>query len=150
MLQRALKGSLAAAAAIVLMASCGPGETPEQKLERLRYNHEIFPLGSQTVFDQDGEPTLLVDLQVVNQGTQSLSSLTIFVRVRDEHGQEKLARRVTLDLTDVRPGVGVQMAAVVPGFGLAELDEVEVELEPNLPAEILRELPEFKDVAEIS
>ena len=65
-----------------LLTSCGPDETPEQKLERLRYNHEIFPVGTTTLHDDEGNPTLLVDLNIANQGTEPLSNLTVLVRVR--------------------------------------------------------------------
>ena len=95
-------------------ASCGPEETPEQKVERLRFNHEIYPVGTTTLHDDEGNPTLLVDLNVANQGTEPLPHLTVMVRVRG---------------------------------GDEEDDEITVEIEPNLPPETLRALPEFADVA---
>lgn len=130
----------------LLVASCGPDETPEQKLERLRYNHDIVPLGYTTVTDAEGNPTLLVDLQVVNQGTEKLDTLTVLVTVRDPEGNEKASERVSLDLSDVRPGVGTQIAAQVPGVAAEEGDEVMVEIEPDLSPEDLRSLPEYSSV----
>ncbi|MCP4899304.1 MAG: hypothetical protein GY906_20255 [bacterium] len=131
---------------LTAVSACGPKETPEQKLERFRLNHEIYPLGTNTIFDSEGSPTLLVDVQVTNQGTDKINTLTVLVRVRGEGGVEKIAERVSLDLSNVRPGVGVQMAAVIPGVALEETDEVTVELEANLSPEVLRSLPEFADV----
>jgi hypothetical protein len=133
--------------ATFLLNSCGPKETPEQKLQRLRYNHEIYPVGTTTLFDDEGNPTLLVDLNVANQGTEPLNNLTVLVRVRGGDGSQRLAERVTVPLNDLRPGIGRQVAVTIPGYGLAEDDEITVELEPNLPPEVLHTLPEWSDVS---
>jgi hypothetical protein len=133
--------------ATVVLTACGPEETPEQRLERLRYNHEIYPVGTTTLHDDEGNPTLLVDLNVANQGTEPLSRLTVLVRVRGAGGVERLAERVTIPLDDLRPGIGRQQDVRIPGFALEDEDEITVELEPNLPPEVLRTLPEFEDVS---
>jgi hypothetical protein len=129
---------------------CGEKETPEQKVERLRYNHEIFPVAAKTLYDAEGQPTLLVDLQVANQGTEALAKLTVLVRVLGPTGAEKDSSRVTLDMTDVRPGIGARVSATLPGVELLDEDEVMVELETNLPPEVLQELPEYAEVADVS
>jgi hypothetical protein len=133
--------------ATVTSISCGPEETPEQRLERLRYNHEIYPVGTTTLHDDEGNPTLLVDLNVANQGSDPLSNLTVLVRIKGATGVEKYSGRMTVPLEDLRRGVGRQVAVKIPGVGLDETDELTVELEPNLPPEELRELPEFADVS---
>ena len=53
--------------AVVALVGCGEKETPEQKVERLRYNHEIIPVAATTLYDAEGQPTLLVDLQVIGE-----------------------------------------------------------------------------------
>lgn len=136
--------------AMVAVLGCGEKETPEQKVERLRYNHEIYPVAAKTLYGAEGQPTLLVDLQVANQGTEPLAKLTVLVRVLDSTGAEKDRRRVTLDMTDVRPGIGARVSATLPGVELLEEDEVMVELETNLPLEVLHELPEYAEVAGVS
>jgi len=133
------------ATAVVAGTACGPRQTPEQRLDHIRLRHDIRPLASTTIFNQ-GEPTLLVDLMVVNQGVDALPQLTVLVRVRGADGAEKTARRISLDLTGIHPGVAAQVAATVPGVELGGSDEVTVELESNLPPEVLRELPEFEFV----
>ena len=137
-------------ATVVVLPGCGEKETPEQRLERLRYNHEIFPVAAKTVYDAEGLPTLLVDLQVANQGTEALDKLTVLVRVFDSTGAEKDVSRVTLDMSGVQPGVGARVSATLPGVELLDEDEVTVELETNLPPEVLRELPEYAEVAGVS
>lgn len=134
--------------ALVLLASiaCGKKETPEQRLERLRYQHEIIPVGT-TTLNRDTNPTLMVDLQVVNKGTEPLPELTVLVTVNEPTGAERLRQRVTLDLTGVRPGVGERRPAMVQGFELGENDEVMVEIEPNLSPDDLHSLSEWSAVA---
>ena len=133
--------------ASVMSIACRPEETPEQRLERLRYNHEIYPVGTTTLYDDEGNPTLLVDLNIANQGTEPLSNLTIRVRVRGVDGIERLSERVTVPLDDLRPGIGRQQDVRIAGFALEDDDEITVEIEPNLPPEVLRSLPEFADVS---
>jgi len=137
-------------AVVILLPGCGEKETPEQRVERLRYNHEIYPVAAKTLYDAEGQPTLLVDLQVANQGSEALGKLTVLVRVLDSTGAEKATRRVTLDMSGVRPGVGARVSATLPGVELLDEDEVSVELETNLSSEILHELPEYAEVAGVS
>ena len=137
-----------AATVIPLLSACGEKETPEARLARLRARHEIMPAGATTVTSPDGTPTLIIDVQVYNKGTESLNQLTVLVRVRGSDGSERVAQRATLDLTGVRPGVGERRTVVIPGVALTETDEISVELEANLPVEILHQLPEWSDVAQ--
>ena len=132
--------------ATVALTACGPEETPEQKLERLRYNHEIYPVGTTTLDADTENPKLLVDLNVANQGTEPLSSLTVLVRVKDGLGNLRLEQRVSVPLDDLRPGIGRQQDVRIAGFALGEDDEITVEIEKNLAPEDLRTLSEFADV----
>jgi len=126
---------------------CGPKETPEQHLARLRMKHEIFEGSRNTIYPKDGDPYTLVDLEITNQGVEPLPELTVLVRVNGPDGVERHRSRVTVSLEGVRPGVGVQVGAKVPGLVVTDDDEVFVELEANLTPEELRSLPEFKYVA---
>ena len=136
--------------AVILLPGCGEEETPEQRIERIRYNHEIIPVAAKTLYDANGDPTLLVDLQVTNKGGDAVENLTILVQVFGIDGSEKSSERVTLDLAGVRPGIGARVSASLPGVELLDEDEVRVELEANLPPEVLRGLPEFTEIAGVS
>ena len=133
--------------ATVSLTACGPKETPEQRLERLRYNHVIYPVGTTTLHDDEGNPTLLVDLNVANQGTEPLTNLTVLIRVKSGLGNERLVQRVAVPLDDLRPGIGRQQDVRIAGFALEEDDEITVEIEKDLTPEDLRTLPEFADVS---
>jgi len=148
--KRAMLVSVVFLVAVILLPGCGEKETPEQRLERLRYSHEIYPVAAKTIYDTEGQPTLLVDLQVANQGREALNKLTVLVRVFDAAGAEKDVSRVTLDMSGVRPGVGARVSATLPGVELLDDEEVTVELETNLPPEVLQELPEWVEVAGVS
>jgi hypothetical protein len=140
--------SAAVLVAVILLPGCGEKVTPEQRLEQLRYNHEIIPVATTTLYDAEGAPTLLIDLQVVNQGGRSLEHLTVLVQVFGPVGEEKASQRVTLDLSGVQPGIGARVSALLPGVELLDDDEVTVELEHGLSPEDLRGLPEYAAVSE--
>lgn len=142
-LQKVLLVSIVALTA-VLLAGCGEEVPPEQKLAQIRYNHEIIPVAAKTLYDAEGNPSLLVDLQVANQGGVPLEMLTVLVTVLDPTGATKNSERVTLDLEGVQPGIGARVSASLPGVELLDEDEVTVELESNLSPEELRGLPEFQ------
>jgi len=145
-LENVLLASIVALTATVLVG-CGEEVPPEQRLNQIRYNHEIFPVAAKTMYDAEGNPTLLVDLQVANQGGVALDQLTVLVTVIDSEGNVKNSERVTLDLEGVQPGIGARVSASLPGVELLDEDEVTVELESNLSPEDLRGLPEFRQVA---
>ena len=128
------------------LVACGPRETPEQHLARIRRAHDIIPTGATTVENSEGLPRLVVDLRIANKSAEPLAHLTIRVRVEDIEGRELLSTPVTLDLSKVRPGVGVQLAALIDDFRLEEHDQVMVEIEDGLTPEQLRALPEFADL----
>jgi len=128
------------------MLGCGKRETPEEHLARLRRAHDIVPTGATTTFDAEGYPRLVVDLRVTNQSAERLDHLTVMVRVVSSDGVERLNVPVTLDLSATRPGVGVQIAALVDNYGLADDDQVFVDVLNDLGPEELRALPEFADI----
>ena len=130
-----------------LLISCGDEETPEQRIARLRSRHEIFPAGITTLTDDAGYPTLVVDVQVANQGTEPLNQLTVLVKVRGADGVDRVSERVVLDLEGIRPGTGERRTAMVPGVGLMEDDEVYVEIEANLTDGDLHTLAEWSEAS---
>jgi hypothetical protein len=136
--------------AAVTLPACGDKETPEQRVERLRYNHKIIPVATNTLYDADGQPILLVDLQVTNKGGEVLENLTILVQVFGPGGEQKNSERVTLDLSDIPLGTGMRVSATLPGVELLEGYEVRVELEHGISPEVLHDFPEFAEVVGVS
>lgn len=132
--------------ALPMLIACGPRETPEQHLARLRRAHDIIPTGATTVVNAEGMPRLVVDLRITNKSAEPLAHLTIRVRVENIEGDELLSTPITLDLSKARPGVGVQLAALIDDFQLSDEDQVMVEIEDGLTPEQIRALPEFADL----
>jgi hypothetical protein len=149
MWKRTLLVSIAILAAITLPA-CGDKETLEQRVERIRYNHEIYPVATKTLFSAEGEPILLVDLEVANKGSDTIDNLTVLIQVFGPDGEQKESQRVSLDLSDIPRGTGMRVSATLPGVELLEDYEVRVELEHGLSPEVLHEFPEFTEVAGVS
>jgi len=147
--QRTFLLSVVILAAIALPA-CGDKETPEQRVERIRYNHEIYPVATKTLYSAEGEPTLLVDLEVANKGSDVINNLTVLIQVFGPDGEQKNSQRVTLDLSDIPRGTGMRVSATLPGVELLEGHEVRVELEHGLPPEVLHDFPEYAEVAGVS
>jgi peptidoglycan hydrolase-like protein with peptidoglycan-binding domain len=145
-LQKALVAAIVVLTAVGLVG-CRKEVPPEQRLAQIRYKHDIFPVAAKTMYDAEGNPTLLVDLQVANQGGVPLSMLTVLVKVLNPDGVVKNSERVTLDLEGVQPGIGARVSASLPGVELLDEDEVTVELESNLSPEDLRQLPEFAEIS---
>jgi len=150
MIQKMTMPALVIILIAVTLSACGEKETPEQRVERIRYNHEIYPVATKTLYGAEGEPTLLVDLQVANQGGDTIDNLTVLIQVFDATGEEKNSQRVTLDLSDIPRGTGMRVSATLPGVELLEGDEVRVELEHGLPPEVLRDFPEYAELAGVS
>lgn len=133
-----------------LLISCGPDERPELRLERMRNAHEIIPVGRTVLRDDEGAPSLLIDLQVTNQGTEPLPQLTVLVRATNAAGVNQATERVTLDLEGQRPGIGERHSIRLPGLDETSASEVMVEIEAGLSDEDLRSLPEWQAVAPVS
>jgi hypothetical protein len=136
--------------ALTSLLACGPKETPEQRLERIRHRHELRPLAYAPSPAEDGSPGTIVDIDLTNQGKEQLPELTVLIRIVAADGNERHTQRVTLDLEGVLPGTGVQVAAFLPGVEVAEGEEVQVELEGGLSDEDLRSLPEFQSLAQLN
>ena len=136
--------------AAVTLSACGDRETPEQRVERIRYNHEIYPVATKTLFSAEGEPTLLVDLEVANKGSDVIDNLTVLIQVFGPDGEQKNSQRVTLDLSDIPRGTGMRVSATLPGVKLLEGYEVRVELEHGIPPDVLHEFPEYAEVTGVS
>jgi hypothetical protein len=137
---------MALVVALTGLLACGPKETPEQRLERLRHRHTLLSQVYKSSILPDGTAETMVDISLTNDGKEHLPELTVLIRIIAADGEERHAQRVTLDLTDVRPGTSVQVAAFLPGVEVTEGEEVFAEIEGGLSDEDLRSLPEFESL----
>jgi len=127
----------------VALAACGPRETWEQSVTRVRGGYRIEPMGFRGMRDDDGSPVLDVDVLVVNTGRVSLRWLTLLVHVQGPDGRDRLARRAPVDVAMLLPGVTAGLTAVVRGVDLNKGENVLLELEGEPPQDALAEYPEY-------
>lgn len=137
--------ALGLAVAVLGNLACGPEETPEQRVTRLRMQYEMQPTGFQPRTAEDGSPELALDMLVMNKGRESLDNLTFVVRILAQDGSERFSRPASIDTSDLLPGVTSQVSAIVPGIELQEGDQVVLELEPNPSASERATYPEYRD-----
>lgn len=137
--------ALAAVAALACASACAPKETPEQRVSRLRMQYEVQPTGFQPRTTDDGTPELALDILVLNKGRESLGHLTFVLRILKEDGSERLNRPVSIDTSELLPGVTSQLSAIVTGVELQEGEQVVLELEPNPSASERASYPEYRD-----
>jgi len=131
-----------AAVLAVAVAGCGAPETGAQRVTRMRDGYRVEPNGFRARRGGDGAPELVVDVLVVDTGREALTTLTLLVHVQGPDGRDRLARRTSLDVAGLVPGVTSPAAAVLRGVELGAGDNVMVELEAAPPPEALAEYPE--------
>ncbi len=130
------------------LAACTSRETAWQRITRLRNGYRVEPTGIHSVRTAGGIPELRVDLIVVDTGRERLPWLTVLVHVQGSDGRDRLARRATVDVAGLVPGVRELRTAVVPGVGVDRGENVIIELEGAPPRGVLAELPEYAGTGE--
>ncbi len=134
-----------AAVLVMTILACGREERGAVRVVQARANHEVRPTGFQPRRGADGTAALALDLLVVNRGRDRLRSLTLLVVVVGRDGTDRASRRVTVDTSQLIPGVSSQLSAVVPGLEVGEGETVLVELENDVPESDLDQFPEFAE-----
>lgn len=125
------------------VAGCGPKETHEQRINRLRRAHQVVPTAVQNRTTAEGVQ-LVLDFTVVNTARESLPVLTVKVIIVDANGKDRATHLVSLDTGALRPGVASQVTAFIPDEQLGEGESVRVEVEGQVPVSQQEAYPEFK------
>lgn len=91
------------------------------------------------------QATLYLDVNVINNGQQSLQDLTVLVEQLDADNAVLDSQRVAIDVSGMTGGLskstGVEVSPVAPG-----VEGVRVVIEPNPPADVWNEFPELDRV----
>ncbi|MGQ9835210.1 MAG: hypothetical protein ACUVRQ_04425 [Thermoanaerobaculaceae bacterium] len=124
-------------------AGCGPKETHEQRINRLRRAHQVIPTAVQNRTTAQGVQ-LILDFTVVNTAREPLPVLTVKVIIVDPHGQDRATHLVSLDTGGLRPGVASQVTGFIPDEKLGEGESVRVEVEGQVPVSQQKAYPEFR------
>jgi hypothetical protein len=124
------------------LVACGPKESPEERITRLRLAHEVQPTAVQVRQTPEG-PQLVLDFLVVNKGREVLPTLTVKVIIVAANGQDRATHLVSLDTAQLRPGVASQLTALLRGETLQPGEQVRVEVEGRVSPESRAHYPEF-------
>jgi len=91
------------------------------------------------------QATLYLDVNVINNGQDSLQDLTVLVEQLDADNEVLDTQRVAIDVSGMTGGLskstGVEVSPVAPG-----VEGVRVTIEPNPPADFWNEFPELDRV----
>ncbi|NWG00555.1 MAG: hypothetical protein HXY19_06395 [Thermoanaerobaculaceae bacterium] len=128
-----------------VLAACGREADMAARVTLARAHHEVRPTAYQPRRGANGEPSLALDLFVLNRGRERLRSLTLQVVVVDANGKDRAAKRVTVDTSGLLPGVASQLTAVVEGLEVREGETVLVELENEVPESERGQFPEYAE-----
>ncbi len=131
------------AVTVLALAGCGGKETPEERVSRLRLAHQVQPTAVQVRTTALG-PELLVDFTVVNTAREKLPTLTVKVVLVDRHGRDRATHLVSLNTSDLLPGVAGQVTGFIPGESLAPGEQVRVEVEANVTVKERARYPEYR------
>lgn len=127
---------------VLWVAGCGPKETHEQRINRLRRAHQVIPTAVQNRTTLEGSQ-LILDFTVVNTAREPLPVLTVKVIIVDANGEDRTTHLVSLETKDLRPGVASQVTGFLPDEKLGEGESVRVEVEGQVPASQQEAYPEF-------
>lgn len=127
---------------VLWAAGCGPKETHEQRINRLRRAHQVIPTAVQNRTTAQGDQ-LVLDFSVVNTAREPLPLLTVKVIVVDSKGQDRATHLLSLNTGGLRPGVASQVTGFIPNEKLEEGESVRVEVEGQVPSSQQATYPEF-------
>lgn len=139
------RGVCAVLVGAAVVASCGGQVDMAVRVTQARARHEVRPTGFQPRVGADGRPEVALDLLVANRGKDRLRSLTLLVVVVGSDGNDRASRRVTLDTSQLVPGVSSQLSAVVKDLDVGEGETLLVELENEVPEGERALFPEFAE-----
>lgn len=128
---------------VLALLACGGKETPEQRVTRLRLAHQVQPTAVQVRTTPEGSQ-LLVDFMVVNTARENLPTLTVKVVVVDSQGRDRATHLLSLNTSDLQPGVAGQVTGFIPGETLSPGEQVRVEVEAQVPVRESARYPEYR------
>ncbi len=111
------------APAVALMAACDQPrrETARDRITRLRLLHRVNANFYEMKKGKDGNPVLVLDLTVTNNGNESLNEVTMRLHITAPDGKDRVVIPVTLDVARIKPGT---LKVIPPKPGRSAVSEV--------------------------
>lgn len=142
-MSKGLAVCLGGALTVLALTGCGGKETPEQRVTRLRLAHQVQPTAVQVRTTPAG-PELVIDFTVVNTAREKLPTLTVKVVLVDRHGKDRATHLLSLNTSNLLPGVAGQVTGFIPGETLAQGEQVRVEVEAQVSVKEQARYPEYR------
>ena len=118
-------------------------EKPWERITRLRLHYKVTPNFYEMQKDKDGKPVLSMDLGVTNTGKESLDRVTMVLHVVFPDGKDRVRMPLTLDTSNILPGVPGKIAVAVPGVEVREGEEVTLQMEGQPSKADMGKYPEY-------
>ncbi len=133
-------------AALAIAAGCDEPrkEKPRERITRVRLQYKVEPNWYEMQTEKSGERVLVMDLTVKNIGKESLKQVTMLVHILGADGKDRITRRLTLDTSQIVPGVPGKVTARVPGIDVKPGEDVVLQMEGQPTKAAMDEYPEYK------
>ncbi len=137
--------ALAGLAAAVLATGCDEPrkEKPWERISRIRLHYKVAPNWYEMQTGKDGLRVLVMDLTVNNIGKDSLKRVTMVLHILGDDGKDRIAQALTLDTSNVVPGVPGKITVRVPGVDVRPGEEVMLQMEGQPTPDEMKKYPEY-------
>jgi hypothetical protein len=119
-------------------------EKPWERITRLRLHHKVSANWFEMQTEKDGTRVLVMELMVKNIDKESLKRVTMVLHVLGSDGKDRVKVPLTLDTSQVVPGVPGKITVKVPGVEVRRGEEVVLQLEGQPTKAEMAEYPEYK------
>jgi hypothetical protein len=164
-----LAAAALSAPVLALLAGCDRprGETPRDRVTRLRLLHRVSANWYEVKKERDGKPVLVLDLTVTNNGNESLNEVTMRLHLAAADGKDRLVIPVTLDVSRIKPGTlqvhprgpgrpltsevkagpPGHLVVGVPGIEVKPGEEITLEMQGQPSKDEIAKYPEYRGVS---
>jgi hypothetical protein len=129
-----------------VMAGCDEPrkETTWERITRFRLHYKVSPNWFEMQTGKDGKRVLVMDLTVNNIGKESIKQVTMVLHVLGSDGKDRVKMPLTLDTSEVVPGVPGKVTVKVLDVEVKWGEEVVLQMEGQPTKAEMAAYPEYK------
>lgn len=143
---RVLAAAVLGLAVVGVTAGCDEPRKEKgwERVSRIRLHYKVSPNWYEMQTGKDGKRVLVMDLTVNNIGKESLKQVTLVVHILGGDGKDRVTTPLTLDTSQVVPGVPGKVTAAVPGVEIKPGEEVVLQMQGQPTKAEMGQYPEYK------
>ncbi len=143
---RVLAAAVLGLAVVGVTAGCDEPRKEKgwERVSRIRLHYKVSPNWYEMQTGKDGKRVLVMDLTVNNIGKESLKQVTLVVHILGGDGKDRVTTPLTLDTSQVVPGVPGKVTAAVPGVEIKSGEEVVLQMQGQPTKAEMGQYPEYK------